>query len=106
MEFLLEDVAVALLVAVCAVFSAWRLLSPRLRLRVLDLASAVVGKAGNPWIPGLRARTLATDERIVRRNAAIRRDAHDLAIVDGEVLRLVARAEMIAERDEQITELP
>ena len=59
MEFLLEDVAVALLVAVCAVFSAWRLLSPRLRLRVLDLASAVVGKAGNPWIPGLRARTLA-----------------------------------------------
>ena len=59
MEFLLEEGLVALLVAACAVFSAWRLLSPRLRLRVLDLASAMIGKAGNPWIPKLRGRTLA-----------------------------------------------
>ncbi len=59
MQTMLENLVVALVVAACAVFSAWRLLSPRLRLRVLDVASTVLGRAGNPWIPRLRARTLA-----------------------------------------------
>jgi len=47
-----ETTLVGLIVAFCAVFSAWRLMSVRLRLKTLDALS---------WIPGvahLRRRTL------------------------------------------------
>jgi hypothetical protein len=42
------------------------------------------------------------DEGIVAWHRAVRFDAHDLADVIGQILRVVARLEMIAERHEQI----
>ena len=59
METVLEDVLVAVVVVGCAGFSAWRLLSARLRLRALDLAASALGRLGEPWITRLRTRTLA-----------------------------------------------
>jgi hypothetical protein len=53
--------------------------------------------------PDLRPRTLLVDEGIVLRDLAVWRDADDLAVVEGKVLRLITRAEVIAERDEQVS---
>jgi hypothetical protein len=55
----LENVLVALLVAGSVLHSAWRLTSPRLRLRVLDLLEPALGKVAGRWIRPLRTRTLA-----------------------------------------------
>ena len=52
--------------------------------------------------PDFRLGVVAADERIVRRHRAVRRDAHDLAEMVGEVLRLVAIGEVIAHREQQI----
>jgi len=41
-----QDLLVALIVAGCAIFSAWRLMSLRLRLRTLELLAPVAGKIG------------------------------------------------------------
>ena len=59
MSFALQALAVVLLVSACAIFSTWRLLSARLRLRVLELIEAVplLGRAA--WIGALRARLLS-----------------------------------------------
>jgi hypothetical protein len=58
-SFALQALAVVLLVGACAIYSTWRLLSVRLRLRVLELLAGVplLGRAA--WIGALRARLLA-----------------------------------------------
>ncbi len=58
MEGMLESLLVGLIVAACAIFSAWRLLSARLRLRVLAIAAPVLEKISAPTLARLRARTL------------------------------------------------
>jgi hypothetical protein len=59
MSSLLQQMLVGVLVAGCALYSAWRLASVRLRLRTLDALRMLpaVGQAG--WLARLRARTLA-----------------------------------------------
>jgi hypothetical protein len=52
----LENLAVALIVLGCACFSAWRLMSARMRLRLLDAAG---GLGNQTWMARLRAKTLA-----------------------------------------------
>src|ERR1700704_2587525 len=52
--------------------------------------------------PDFRLRAWSADERIVRRHRAVRPDANELAEMIGEVLRLVAAAEVIARGQEQI----
>lgn len=60
MEPLLQSVLVSVIVAGCTVFSAWRLMSPKLRLRALDLAGPVIEKLGaRAAIARLRTRTIA-----------------------------------------------
>ncbi|MGB9332585.1 MAG: hypothetical protein WCB10_17610 [Steroidobacteraceae bacterium] len=59
MSFLLQAVIVALLVALCALYSIWRLLSARLRLRLLDKLAAVPGIGNAAWFAALRAAALS-----------------------------------------------
>jgi hypothetical protein len=46
MELILQEAFVALIVAGCIVFSAWRLMSPRLRLKSLELIGPTMEKLG------------------------------------------------------------
>ena len=46
MELLLQNVLVGVIVAGCVVFSAWRLMSPRLRLKTLDFVGPVMETVG------------------------------------------------------------
>jgi hypothetical protein len=46
MELILQYVLVAVIVAGCVVFSAWRLMSPRLRLKTLELIGPAMEKFG------------------------------------------------------------
>jgi hypothetical protein len=48
-----ESILVGIIVAFCAAFSGWRLMSVRLRLKTLDALSGI------PGIASLRRRTLA-----------------------------------------------
>jgi hypothetical protein len=57
-SLVLQGVLVALIVASCAVFAAWRLASIGLRLRVLQSLSALPAALTTPWLARLRARTL------------------------------------------------
>lgn len=59
MSAVLQEVLVAVLVAACALFSTWRLLSARLRLRCLDALGAVPGARTARWLTALRRRTLS-----------------------------------------------
>ena len=59
MSLLLQELLVGVAIAACAVFSAWRLLSLRLRLRVLVALGALPPVLTAPWLAPLRARTLA-----------------------------------------------
>ena len=52
----LESLLVALLVAGSTLISAWRLLSPSLRLRVLEFAGPVLGKFCGGWLARARGR--------------------------------------------------
>jgi hypothetical protein len=56
MSFAPQGLAVLLVVSACTLYSTWRLLSGRLRLRVLELLAGVplLGRAS--WIGALRAR--------------------------------------------------
>ena len=63
MSVLLQQILVGLLVAACALFSAWRLASVRLRLRALDSLSSVPGVRSLAWLGGLRERTRAQQLR-------------------------------------------
>jgi hypothetical protein len=46
MELILQYALVAVIVAGCVVFSAWRLMSPRLRLKTLELIGPAMEKFG------------------------------------------------------------
>jgi hypothetical protein len=46
MASIAQDLLVALIVAGCALFSAWRLMSPALRLRTLDFVAPVAKGLG------------------------------------------------------------
>ena len=59
MSMVLQQVLVAVLVTACALFSAWRLLSARLRLRCLDALAALPGARTAPWLTAVRRRTLS-----------------------------------------------
>jgi len=55
----LEAIVVGLIIAGCSFFSGWRLMSARLRLRVLDVLSGVPGLAATGWAGRLRQRVAA-----------------------------------------------
>ena len=59
MSLLLQQLVVGVLVAVCALFAAWRLASVSLRLRALDALAALPGMRRMPWLAALRQRTFA-----------------------------------------------
>lgn len=59
MANILQDVIVGLLVAGCAVFSAWRLMSARLRLKTLELATPVMSKLTPALLIRLRGKTVS-----------------------------------------------
>jgi hypothetical protein len=59
MNFLLQYLLVGILVAAGIVFSAWRLLSLALRLRLLAVLNTVPGVRGAAWLTRLRQRLLA-----------------------------------------------
>jgi len=46
MALTVQELLVAIIVVGCAVFSAWRLMSPRLRLRTLDLIVPLARRLG------------------------------------------------------------
>jgi hypothetical protein len=55
-SLVLQALVVALLVSACALYSLWRLLSGRARLRALELLAGVPGFARAAWLASLRAR--------------------------------------------------
>jgi len=59
MSLLLQSVLVGLAVAACAVYSAWRLASVRLRLRVIDALGSLPRPLTTPWLAALKRRALA-----------------------------------------------
>ena len=59
MSPLLQGVLVGLIVAACAIYSAWRLASLKLRLRVLDGLASLPPPLTAAWLGALRQRTLA-----------------------------------------------
>lgn len=59
MSAVLQGLIVGLVVLACACYSTWRLLTARLRLRVLDALSVLPGIRQAAWFGALRARTLA-----------------------------------------------
>jgi hypothetical protein len=63
MSLLLQQLLVGVLVIACALFSAWRLSSLRLRLRALEIVAAAPGLRGASWLARLRERTLAQQLR-------------------------------------------
>jgi hypothetical protein len=59
MELLIQDAVVGVVVAGCLVFSAWRLMSLRLRLKTLDAVGPVMEKLGaRGTVTRLRTQTL------------------------------------------------
>jgi hypothetical protein len=59
MELVLQNAVVGLIVLGCLVFSAWRLMSLRLRLKTLDFVGPVMEKVGARGLIGrLRSETL------------------------------------------------
>ena len=59
MSLLLQVIVVALIVAVCATYSIWRLLSGAARARALELLAAIPAVARMGWFIALQARTRA-----------------------------------------------
>ena len=59
MSLLLQSLLVGVAVAACAIYSAWRLASVRLRLRVLDALGSLPRPLTTPWLAALRSRVLA-----------------------------------------------
>ena len=59
MNPLLQEVLVAVLVAACALFSAWRLMSLRSRLLCVDALGTLSGAGRARFLVSLRERTLA-----------------------------------------------
>ncbi len=59
MSLVLQMLIVALLVALCGLYSTWRLLSARLRLRLLERLAAVPGVGRAAWFAALRTAALS-----------------------------------------------
>jgi hypothetical protein len=59
MNAVLQQVLVAVLVAACALVSAWRLASVRVRLRALAALGALPAVREARWLARLKQRTLA-----------------------------------------------
>lgn len=59
MSLALQQLLVALLVVTCALYSAWRLATVRVRLRWLELLAGFPGLARTRWLGQLQARTRA-----------------------------------------------
>ena len=59
MSVLLQGVVVGIVVGACALYSAWRLASLKLRLRVIEGLGALAPALTAPWLAALRSRTLA-----------------------------------------------
>jgi hypothetical protein len=60
MELILQDALVAVIVAGCVVFSAWRLMSPRLRLKSLELIGPTLERlGGRNTVARLRGKTIS-----------------------------------------------
>jgi hypothetical protein len=55
----LETLLVGLIVAGCTIFSVWRLMSVRLRLKTLEALSVLPASAGGSLLAILRRKTLA-----------------------------------------------
>ena len=70
MSLLLQQVLVVALVAACALYSAWRLPSVRVRLRWLELLAALPGWHGRAGSRGCVAHARAVDGRLRRLLAA------------------------------------
>jgi hypothetical protein len=59
MELILQYALVAVIVAGCVVFSAWRLMSPQLRLKTLELIGPTMEKLGaRNTVAGLRTKVI------------------------------------------------
>ncbi len=59
MEWVAQDILVGLIVGICAIFSAWRLMSPTMRLRTLDAIAPVLTKLGAAGpLARLRSKTI------------------------------------------------
>jgi hypothetical protein len=56
---LVQVLIVAVAVTLCALYSTWRLLSARLRIRVMDALAHVPGVGGTAWFAALRAHAIA-----------------------------------------------
>jgi hypothetical protein len=60
MELILQNALVAIIVAGCVVFSAWRLMSPRLRLKTLERVGPVMERlGGRNTVARLRGKTIS-----------------------------------------------
>jgi ABC-type uncharacterized transport system permease subunit len=59
MSLLLQSVLVAVAVAACLLYSAWRLASLRFRLRVIDALGSLPPALTAVWLAALKRRTLA-----------------------------------------------
>ncbi len=59
MSLVLQGVVAGIVVAACAIYSAWRLASLKLRLRVIEGLGALPPALTAPWLAALRRRSLA-----------------------------------------------
>jgi len=59
MSLALQSVLVGLAVVTCAIYSAWRLATLRLRMRLIDRLGALPPILTAPWLAALRQRTLS-----------------------------------------------
>ena len=59
MSLLLQSVLVGVVVAACVLYSAWRLASLRMRLRVIDALGSLPPVLTTPWLAALKRRALA-----------------------------------------------
>lgn len=59
MSLVLQGVMVGIVVAACVLYSAWRLASLKMRMRVLEALGALPTAVTAPWLGRLRQRTLA-----------------------------------------------
>jgi len=59
MEFVAQDILVGVIVVACVIFSAWRLMSPSMRLRTLELIAPAATRLGaERTLTRLRSKTI------------------------------------------------
>jgi hypothetical protein len=59
MSPVLQGAVAGIAVAACAIYSAWRLASLKLRLRVIEALGSLPPALSTPWLAALKGRTLA-----------------------------------------------